>query len=95
VVGRVVKIEMIFYSSRWESSSPGRVAYNGGADSILLFQLKRGGDRTKRCPKMKRRQWARLDSMGRKCNRVRRRDDVGRRRCGIEEGKGRRRRQLD
>jgi hypothetical protein len=95
VVGRVVKIEMIFYSSRWESSSPGRVAYSGGADSMLLFRFERGCDRTKHYPKIKRRQRARLDSMGRKCNRVRRRDDVGQRRCGIEEGKGRRRRQLD
>jgi hypothetical protein len=33
---RVIKIEMIFYSSGgWESNGMGRIAYNGGADSML------------------------------------------------------------
>jgi hypothetical protein len=43
---------------------------------------------TKRCRRMKRRQRARIGFMGRKC------DDVGRRRGGTVEWKGRRRRQL-
>jgi hypothetical protein len=41
--------------SGWESGGPGRVACGGGADSMCQFRLERGGDRTKRCRKMKRR----------------------------------------
>jgi hypothetical protein len=40
------------------------------------------------------RQRARLGSIGMKCDTVRRRGDIGQRRGGTEEGKGRRRRQL-
>jgi hypothetical protein len=50
VVGRVIKVEMIFYSSGgWESDDLGRVAGGGGADSILRFWLERGGNGMKRC----------------------------------------------
>jgi hypothetical protein len=56
VVWRVFNVEMIFYSSGgWELGGPERVACGGGADSVLQFQLKRGGDGTKRCRKMKQR----------------------------------------
>jgi hypothetical protein len=41
------------------------------------------------------RQWARLGSMGMKCDTMRWRGHIGQRRGGIGEGKGRRRRQLD
>jgi hypothetical protein len=45
---------MTFYSSRgWESGGPWRVANSGGADSMLWFQLERGGDETKCYQKMK------------------------------------------
>jgi hypothetical protein len=55
-VGRVTKVEMTFYSSRGlESSGPGRVVGGDGADSMLQFWLKRGGDETKHCRNMKRR----------------------------------------
>jgi hypothetical protein len=43
--------------------SPRRVAGGGGVDSILWFRLKRGGNGTKHCQKMKRRQQAHLDSI--------------------------------
>jgi hypothetical protein len=33
-----------------------RVAYGGGANLILQFQIERGGDETKRCQNMNRRQ---------------------------------------
>jgi hypothetical protein len=62
---------------------------------MLRFRLERGGDEMKRCQKMKRSQRARLGSMGRKCDTVRRRGDVGQRIGGTEEGKGRRRRRSD
>jgi hypothetical protein len=62
---------------------------------MLQFQFERGGDGTKRYWKMKWRQRAHLGSMGRKCDTVRWHDDVGRRRGGTEEEKGRRRCQLD
>jgi hypothetical protein len=56
-----------FYSSGgWELNDPRRIAYGGGADSMLYFQLKRGGDGIKCCQKMKRRQRAHLDLMRRK-----------------------------
>jgi hypothetical protein len=66
-----------------------RVAYDGGVVSILQFQLKRGGDGTKRCRRMKQRQRTHLDLIGRKRDTVRRRDDIDRRKGGTGEGKGR------
>jgi hypothetical protein len=72
---------------------PRRVACGAGADSMLQFWLKMGGNGTKRYQKMKRRQGACLGSMGRKRDPARHRDDVDRRRGGTGEGKGRRRRQ--
>jgi hypothetical protein len=64
-VGRVVKVEMIFYGNvGWESGGPGRVAGNGSTDSMLRLWLERGGDMTKHCRKMKRRQQARFGFMG-------------------------------
>jgi hypothetical protein len=67
VMGRVTKVEMTFFSIEgWELGSPRRVASSSGADSMLQFWLERGGDGTQRCWKMKRRQRARLISMGRK-----------------------------
>jgi hypothetical protein len=68
------------------------VAGGGGVDSILQFQLERGGDRTKRCQKMKQRQRARLDSLGTKRYTTQRCGNVDRRRGVTGEGKGRRRR---
>jgi hypothetical protein len=61
---------------------------------MLQFRLERGGNRTKRCRKMKWRQRARLNSMGRKCDLTRQRDNAGRRRDGTRERKERRRCQL-
>jgi hypothetical protein len=85
----------LFHSSgEWESGGPGRVAYGGCADSILPFRLERGGDGTKRCQKIKRRQRTCLSSMGRKHDTVQWHDDVDRRRGSTGEGKGRRWRQL-
>jgi hypothetical protein len=63
-------------------------------NSILHFRLKRGGDGTKRCQKMKRRQRAHLDSMKRKRDTMQWRDEIGWSRGGTEEEKGRRRYQL-
>jgi hypothetical protein len=84
-----------FYSSGgWESGDPERVAYDGGADSLLQFWLESECDGTKHWQKIKRRQWAHLDSMRRKRDTARRCDDIGRRRCGTGEGKGRRWHQL-
>jgi hypothetical protein len=71
------------------------VASGSGADSMLQFWLERGGDGIKHCRKMKRRQQARIRLMGRKCDTVRRCDDIGWRRGDTREGKGSRRRQLD
>jgi hypothetical protein len=36
-------------SGGWESSCLGRVAGDGGVDSMLQFWLKRGGDKMKYC----------------------------------------------
>jgi hypothetical protein len=69
-----------------------RVADGGGADLMLQFQLERGGDGTKWCRKMKRRQRAHLGSMGRKRNTMRWRGDVAQRRGVTREEKVRRRR---
>jgi hypothetical protein len=53
----VTKVEMSFYSSGgWDLSGSRMVACGGGADSMFQFWLKRGGDRTKHCQKIKRRQ---------------------------------------
>jgi hypothetical protein len=48
----------------------------------------------KHCRKLKRRQRARLGSMGRKRDTARQRGDIGRRRGGTGEGKGKRQHQL-
>jgi hypothetical protein len=65
------------------------VAYDGGADSIFQFWLKRGGDGIKYYRKMKRRQRAHLGSMGRKRDMTQWCDEVGQWRGDTEEGKGR------
>jgi hypothetical protein len=84
-------VDMIFYSSeRWESGGPGRVTYDSSANSMLQFRLKRRGYGSKRYQKMKQRQRACFSSMRRNCDTVRRCDDVGQRRGGTEERKGRR-----
>jgi hypothetical protein len=70
------------------------VVGDGGADSMIQFQLKRGCDRLKHYWKMKQRQRVHLGSMGRKCDTVRQRCDIDRRRGGTDEGKGRRQYQL-
>jgi hypothetical protein len=55
VVERVTKINITFYSSEgWESDGPRRVI--DGGDSMLWFRLKRRSNKTKHCPKIKRRQ---------------------------------------
>jgi hypothetical protein len=95
VVGRVVKVEMTFYiSGGWESGGLGRVVGGGGADSMLPFWLKRGGDVMKHYQKMKQRQGARLDSMERKRDTALRCGNVDRRRGDTGEEKGRRQCQL-
>jgi hypothetical protein len=77
-----------------EGGSLERVARDSGADSILQFLLEMGGDGIKHCQKMKRRQRARLGSMGKERDIAWRRDDVGQRRDSTMEGKGWRRHQL-
>jgi hypothetical protein len=69
-----------------ESGSSGRVACSGGVDLMLQFWLKRGDDGTKCCQNMNQTLRAHLNSIERKCDMVRRRDDV-RRRGGTKEGK--------
>jgi hypothetical protein len=64
------------------------VAGSGGVDSMLLFWLERGGDRTKCCRKMKRRKQARLGSMRRKRYTARGRGDIGQRRGTPGRGNG-------
>jgi hypothetical protein len=51
VMGRVVKVEIIFFIAvvGEKSGGLGRVAYGGGVNLILQFRLKRGGDETKHC----------------------------------------------
>jgi hypothetical protein len=91
VVGIVVKVEMIFYSSGgWELGDLRRIACGGGANSMLQFRLERGGNRTKHYWKMKWWQQAHLGSMGKKRDPVLRRNDISQRRGGIGEEKGRR-----
>jgi hypothetical protein len=65
----------------------GRVAFSGDMNSMLRFQLERGGNGTKHCRKMKCRQRARLGSMRRKSDMAQRCDDVDRTRGSTEEGK--------
>jgi hypothetical protein len=57
VVERVTKIEMTFFITVEgdKSGDSCRVADGGGVDSMLQFQLKRGGNGMKRCQKMKQR----------------------------------------
>jgi hypothetical protein len=66
------------------------VAGGSGSDSMLPFRLERGGDRMKRCRKMKRRRQTHLGSIRRKRDMAWWRGNVGWRRGGTEEGKGRR-----
>jgi hypothetical protein len=89
------RLRWSFYSSGgWESDDLGRVSCCGDVNSVLWFRLERECDGMKHCQKMKRRQWARFGSIGRKRGMVWRCGDVGRRRGGTGGGKGRRRRQL-
>jgi hypothetical protein len=81
-------------SGEWESDGPERVSCFGGVDSMLRFRLVRGGNEMNHPQKKKRRQRARLGSMGRKRDTVRWCGDVSRRRGGAGEGKGRRQHQL-
>jgi hypothetical protein len=93
--GEWPRLRWSFYiSGGWELGGSRRVACGGDANSMLQFWFERGGDMTKHSWKIKRRQRARLGSMGRKCDTVRSCDDVGRSRCSTKEGKGRRRCQL-
>jgi hypothetical protein len=65
------------------------IAGGGGEDSMLRFWLESGGNRTKRCQKMKRSYRAHLGSMRRKCDTTQRHGNVDRRRGGTGKGKGR------
>jgi hypothetical protein len=75
----------LFIAVKSESDALGRVACGSGVDLIFQFYLEMRGDGIKRCRKMKRRHRARLDSIERKHDMVRRCDDVGRRRGGTRE----------
>jgi hypothetical protein len=90
-------LRLPFYNNEGESQvvreelelgCPRRVASGGDADSMLRFQLERGDDMMKYYRKMKRRQRARLDSMGRKRDKTWWRGHVDRRRGGTGERKG-------
>jgi hypothetical protein len=70
------------------------VADSGGVDSMLPFQLERGGDETEHSQKMKQRQRVHLGSMKTKRDTTWRRGDIGLRRDNTGEWKGRRRYQL-
>jgi hypothetical protein len=70
------------------------VVGGGGADLKLQFRLKRGGDRIKRCQKIKRSIELVLASWEESVTRRNGIGDVDRRRGGTEEGKERRRCQL-
>jgi hypothetical protein len=85
--GEWLKLRWPFNSSGgWEADGPERVIGGDGADSMLRFQLKRGGDRKKCCRKMKRRQRAHFDSMGKKYDMAwRRRPEERRHRGGERE----------
>jgi hypothetical protein len=57
----VAKVNMTFFSSEgWESGDTGRMT-GGGVNSMLQFQLEKGGDGMKHCQKMNQRQRARLE----------------------------------
>jgi hypothetical protein len=88
----VAKFEIIFLQ---QSVGLERVIDGGGVDSIFQFHLERGCGGTKHCRKIKRSQRACLHSIGRKCDMVRRCDDVDPRRGSLGKGKERRWRQLD
>jgi hypothetical protein len=93
--GKWPRLRWTFYNYRgWESSGLGRLVGGGGADSIFWFWLEMGGNRTKRYQKMMRRKRARIGSMGMKCDTTWLCGNVGQRRCGTKEGKGRRRHQV-
>jgi hypothetical protein len=93
--GEWSRLRWSFYSSGgWESDGPGRMACCGGADSMLRCRLEMGNDRMKLCHKMKWRQRVHLGSMWRNYNTVQQCGDIGWRKGGTGEGKGRRRRQL-
>jgi hypothetical protein len=78
---RVIKIEIIFYSSGgWESDGPRRVTGGDGIDSILQFRLEMGDDGTNHCRKMKRMQRTHLGAIRRKRDTARWHDTVDRRR---------------
>jgi hypothetical protein len=94
VVKRVVKDEIIFFSSGGSKSGSLGVACGGVADSILQFRLKRGCDGIKHYRKMKQRQCNCLGSMRRKRDTTWRCDDIDRRRGGTGEVKEGRQHQL-
>jgi hypothetical protein len=63
-----------------------RVASSGDVDSMIRFQLKRGGVMMKHYRKIKQRQRAHLGSMRRKCDMTQQHGDVGWSRDDIGEG---------
>jgi hypothetical protein len=83
-------LRLFFYSSGWYESDDLEVAYDGGADSMLQILLEKRGDGIKRYRKMKQSHQAHIGLMGKKRDTVWQRDDIDRRRCSTEEGKGRR-----
>jgi hypothetical protein len=62
----MLKITFFYSSGGWESDGPRRLAGDGGANSILQFQLEIGDDGMKHYLKIKQRQRAHFSSMGRK-----------------------------
>jgi hypothetical protein len=62
-----------FIAVECESSTVQGGWSTGGVDSIFRFRLEKWGDRTKRCRKLKRSQWACLESMRKKYDTARRR----------------------
>jgi hypothetical protein len=87
--------DLFYNSGGWESVGLRRIAYGGGADSMLHFWLERESDETKHCQKMKWRQRARLGLMWRKWDTSWQCDYIGQRRGDTGKGKRRRRPQLD
>jgi hypothetical protein len=71
-----------------------RAVGSGGANSMIQFWLDTGDDGIKHCRKMKRRHRVRLGFIEKKCDTIRRCDDLDRRRCSTYEGKGMRQCQL-
>jgi hypothetical protein len=93
--GEWLRLRWPFYSNGgWESGGPTRVANSSAVESMVQFWLERGGDRMKRCLKVKRWQRAHHGSMRRKSDTTRRCGDIDPRRGGTGEGKGMRRCQL-